>query len=272
MTNYQLDSFTNIRSLILRESILNALLVDMLDDSPLPVYVGSSLRKLNADESKKINRIIRLRIIIKRPDYAMAKIYVSRERLPCFSIGYSFNDYATITKEANMPWNLKQNHIVYLKEISEKIEKMYSICAVKSDNVFSKAPISFVNYVESSGMSINYWEQGFSKEIKNVSNKINQDEIKEYHALLVSRLNDWQLFNYLLTLLDKDDTLELEKEKVGKITASIIRQKNSVCLTFYSYIDYSQKTIDVPLQKLNPVEWERTKYDINILDLRDIIF
>ncbi len=265
---YQIGSFTNIRSLILKNSILNAILTNELIEQNLPVYVGSSLIQLSDDE-KEFN----IRQTGKSPNYAMAKVYAYRGmgfKGRYFKVGYSIHE-STIVWQTNIHKKIG-NYIAYLKELSDKIYKLYSICAVKSDNVFSNVPASFVNYAEASGMSINYWKQGFSKKIKNVLQEIDQDEIKKYHALLVSRLNDWRLFNYLLTLLVKSNTFELEKENVGKITASKIIPKNTVRLTFYSYVDYSQRTIDVPFQKLNPVEWERESYDINIFDLRAIIF
>ncbi len=268
MTKYQIESFTNIRSLILKNSILNALLVNELTESSLPVFVGSSLVKLSNDE-KEFN----IRKTGRTPNYAMAKIYACRGmgfKEPYFKVGYSFHE-STITWKTDIHKKIG-NYIAYLKELSDKIYRLFSICAVKSDNIFSNIPASFVNYAETSGMSINYWKQGFSKKIKNVSQEIDSYEIKKYLTLLVSRLNDWRIFNYLLTLLIKNTTFELEKENVGKIAVSKIIPQKNVRLTFYSYVDYYQRTIDVPLQKLNPIEWERANYDITIFDLRAIIF
>lgn len=261
----QTKDFLELRTLIIRNKVLNALLTAAMFTPNRPVFIGTSLIKLEgalrAYEKERKGPNARL------PRYVMANIVVSLGTT--FSVGYLYNSSPIIwVKQVNRTGD---TYIAALKNFTKIICETFSLNAAKSDKIFSRIPHSLTILLESQNISVNFWRIGSHKKISNVSPKfVDEAELKNYYKNLRSRLNDWRCFNLLLINRLKKGDFELDKPNVGKLTLSTTPLNNRLYISLASYTDDSRLSAIIPYDSLNPVDWERCNCEIDIFTLRKL--
>lgn len=262
---YQANDFLKLRSLILKNSIFNSLLVAYLLNTHTPVVVGKSLIRLEG----KLRRLVKERKgeKAKLPKYIIADIVVTLGL--SFSIYYSYQDYPLIfIKNISVSGKSRVNA---LKNLSKTMFATYPFHASKADSIFSRQPKSLAILLEHSKISANFWKAGFSKKLREVSaDDIYEEELDSYYKALISRLNDWRIFNNILIKLTIDGRLEIDNPKVGKLVAEKTVLNNRISVTFSDFRENTHLSTIAHYGDLSPTNWEKLNHDIDIFTLRRV--
>ena len=245
---YAFKDFITIRTQILQNSILNSLLIAYLSASKGPVFVGKTLVKLEG-ELKKLVKESKEFEDKKLPNFIMVNVFVLINDVPA-TLGYIYKDFPPVYLGRTIFANMKiikdtarKNIVYYLKLVSNVVYNVYSINASSADKVFSNPPSSFSTFLEANGISISFWQTGFSKKIKMVSlGDIEEDELDEYYEALNKRLLVWRNFNLLLIELIKKGRYTISHSEYGEVKAEIF---------FRSLNDISVALEIIPKGKLN---------------------
>ena len=261
---YQASDFLALRTLILKNSIFNALLVANLTGTRTPIVVGASLMRLDW----KLRRLIKEKKgeKAKFPRYIMANVVVTLGS--SFDIGYSYQDYPIIfTKHVTIPGRSRINT---MKELSRIIFSTYPMHSAKSDKIFSHLSKSLSTLLECSKISSNRWKNGFSKKLKEVSTEdISEIELETYYKQLKSRLMEWRTFNNILIGLNKEGRFEITNPAVGKLTVEKTVFDEQVYISCFSNIENTRLTTIANYHDLSPSCWDNISSDIDIFTLRN---
>lgn len=256
--------FMDTRERIIKNSVLNKLLVAKLNSVYSPIVIGKSLVNIN----QKGRRLLAEQkgCKAKLPKFAMASIVTSLS-FP-YQVGYSYSDIRVWTSKLQRP---RKGDIAILKSFASQICSIYHLNATSADKIFSKIPDSVIELLKQEGISSSYWRTGVKKEIKDLSqNTISKDEVNKYYSNLQRRLSDWRIFNSILIALVRNDSFKAE---TNEGTLVVHKTPLDGIIRFeVRYTDHVETlSAIVPYSSLTPDDWDRLDYDIDIFLLRKIL-
>lgn len=262
--NFQASEFLTIRTLIIRNKVLNTILASAITRPNAPITLGTALIKLEG----------KLRVIEREkrtsntslPRYVMANIVVSLGKT--FSIGYTYNNSPIIWVE-----HVNRNgetYIACLKNFTKYVCEKFSFNATHADRIFSRIPSSLTVLLESEHVSAHFWRTGITKKPAKIAAKISERELEKYRSNLMTRLNDWRSFNIMLISIIKNRIFSLDCPAVGNLTLSRPLHDGMFYITFKSYIEEKQLSSIVHCDDLNPASWDKLNCEIDIFTLRKV--
>lgn len=255
---YQAQDFMDLRSRIIKNSVLSNLLIACLTNQPNPIPVGTAFftfkNSLRWEIKKREN---------KKKTAAMCNVVASIGL--SFSIGYSYLGYDPVwTNHLKKP---NKSYIGCLKDLTNKICEAYSLNATHADKIIGRLPDSLITLLEANKISANLWKVGFPRKFKKDTGPINESELQDYYNKLTARLEDWRNFNNILIQLFKEQHFELDNPKVGRLEVdkSVLNQR--YLFKFTSYVDNAHTSQVVHTRDINPVSWRN---ELDIFTLRQL--
>lgn len=247
---YTVNDFLNLRIRILRNSILNHLLVAVLSGNKGPIKVGTSIIRLEGElknqiiASKKENSNV--------PNFIKVDVEISLDTVPAV-IQYSYKDFPPVCLRHNV--TLEKSYTTYLRNLACKVCDLFSMNASKADKIFSALPKSLTLLLNSQKLSSYFWKSGIIRKASSTSTSdIDENELCAYYDNLRQRLSDWRNFNLLLINLISDKGLHIDKPRKGKMDVYALSDNQWLIACtlfpnseFYSYI--------INPENFSPVGW-----------------
>lgn len=237
--------FVAIRNQIIKNTIYNKLLTAAICKEDKPV-IAHSVVKLSPTIQKKLTSVGR------KAKYGMAEIIVdlSSEKN---SLGYKFEDFnITWTKHPTIP---KKYETQLLHCLSKEVNKEYQISAVKCDPIFSEAPKSLINYLESNGISRSFWYLGFQKKIDKISTDISEKSLDEYYEKLKLKNEEWSYLNTILIALIKDNEFVGETKKSDTITVKHPKDNSDLIIRLDYHTNSKSTYFSKDCHDMTPENW-----------------
>lgn len=249
-------SFLTIRERILKNSIYNSLLIAALCKTYFCV-VSHSIIPVN----EKLKAFMKPK---SKAKYLMCKIVAVINSLT-FQIGYAYNDHDPIW--THYPEIRAKNYTSSLRKLAEEIYNTYPVVPRKQDKIFSKYPVGFLNFLKSEYVSDSLWTSGTSRTIVPATNTTSKYEVNRYYDRLNFRNNLWSMFNTILINLIKNESIEIEKKGVGKLTITKTGFDMRLAVSVTSYVWDSVSSTIVHYEDLNPKGWEKYETQISVFEL-----
>lgn len=252
---FNVKDFLNLRTRILRNSVLNHLLIGYLYGTKEPIDVGTSIIRL---EGRLRNQVRKSKgDNAKLPSFIKADIKVSLSSVPA-EIMHCYQDFPPFYVKHNVA--LGKSYLSYLRLLSCKVCDLYSMNAAKADPIFSELPNSLAILLNSNHISTHFWKSGCRKRnSQEFLGEVDSCELESYHKALRQRLSDWRNFNYLLIKLISEKKFKIENSEKGQMIATCCMPEQQVHLfcsqadtsRFFSYI--------VDYHNLSPAAWDYEK-------------
>lgn len=258
---YTAEDFLRLRTLILKNSVLNRLLIATLSKQETPVLVGTSLTRLYG---KKLREEIQESKgnYAKLPRFIMVNILVALNDEPA-TIMHSYKDFSPVIQKHTVATD--PSYITYLRRLVAAIFNLYSLNASKADKIFSALPQSLSILLETNNISSNYWKTGFSKKLKKVSmDEIKEEELETYHNALRERLSAWRNFNLILIQIINENNFKFDDPEIGKVVVTQL-SNNQLLMYHYSYTTENFQSYILEYASLSPVSWEHPTDFLEIL-------
>lgn len=254
-----LTEFTEIRELILKNSIYNRILIAKLS-SCSEFYVASTLLKLKDETKQELSKDIKRK---KFPTYALYDIVVKFHDYGNFGIGLRFPSHPIIWEYPSIP--LKN-----LKELSKFVYEKYSVNPAKCDKIFSSLSHDTKLFFENNNYSSRFWHQGFSKKVSESEDiPIDIATINKYLDDLRKRNSEYRMFNTILLSMLKIGQYSKNQPGFGSIAVTDSIMEGKFYVIFNSYLDYRIYSELFPISAFSPSMWDTFESDIdkNILML-----
>ena len=253
---YTANDFISIRASILKNHILNKLLIKSLESSSSAFShafpVGTSIVRLTGKSRAEMAKQKE-----KLPNYIYATILVKMAN-PHFTIGYSYPDIPDVW--GNVITAKSTNVVANLKFLSTIIFTTYPPVASKEDKVFSDMPQSLCVLLEQDNISRYFWKRSLPRAIKSSGGDINEEELNEYGERLKIKLLDTRIFNSILIDLLKSGRFEKEVPEVGKLTVDKIRPLSTLHMGFADYASNNFSSMIWEYADLTPLTWENSDF------------
>ncbi len=248
-----LNDFTEIRELILKNSIYNRILIARLSNYS-SFTVASTLLTLRNETKEELKKDVHRK---RLPTYALYNIVVKLNNSRNFSIGVEFPTHTIIWDYPNL--NLKN-----YKELANFIYNKYSINPAKSDKIFSAIPYDMKCFLVINDYSYRFWYQGFSKKKRKVTEaQFDISKVDEYLGMLKRRNIEYRVFNTILLSLLKHGEYHNQKSGFGIVNIHPTSFKNKVYVEFDSELDFRIYSNIFPISVFSPTLWNTYDSDID---------
>ena len=248
-----LTEFTEIRDLILKNSLYNRILVAKLSNAS-DFTVASTLLKLKTETKEELKKDVKRE---RLPTYALYSIIVKFNGNNNYSIGVQFPSHSVIWDFPNITLS---NH----KKLAEFIYTKYSLNPAKSDKIFSAIPNDSKTFLVANDYSSRFWYQGFSKKLKKPDDlTFDTTKVEKYLVELKRRNSEYRMFNTMLLGMLKTGRYEKKQPAFGSIVVSKSTVESNFYVTFDSELDFRIYTGLFPISVFSPTLWDTYESDID---------
>lgn len=248
-----LTEFTEIRELILKNSIYNRILVAKLSNAPT-FTVASTLLTLKSETKEELRKDVNRE---RLPTYALYNIIIRFNSTNNYSIGLEFPTHPII-------WDYPNITLKSLKELAGFIYAKYSVNPAKSDKIFSAIPNDAKTFLVSNDYSSRFWYQGFSKKLKKSDNlTFDNAKVEKYLLELKRRNAEYRMFNTMLLGMLKVGRYEKRQPEFGSISIKKSTIDSNFYVTFDSELDFRMYSSLFPISVFSPTLWDTYESDID---------
>ena len=248
-----LTELTEIRELILKNSIYNRILVAKLSNTP-NYTVASTLLKLKTETKEELKKDVNRK---RLPTYALYSIIVKFNEVGNYSIGLQFPAHPVICDYPSIS-------LGSLRKLAEFIYAKYSINPAKSDKIFSAIPSDAKTFLVSNNYPSRFWYQGFSKKLQSPDTPIfDNTKVDRYLEELRRRNSEYRMFNTILLSMLKVGRYEKKQPAFGSITVSNTTTESKFYVTFESELDFRTYSGLFPISVFSPPLWDTYESDID---------
>lgn len=248
-----LNDFTEIRELILKNSVYNRILVSKLSNIST-FTVASTLLTLKNETKEELKKDVHKK---RLPTYALYNIVVKLNGSNNFAVGVEFPTHTII-------WDYPNLTLKNYKELANFICNKYSINPAKSDKIFSAINYDTKMFLVSNDYSYRFWYQGFSKKNRKIGETgFDTSKTEEYLEMLRRRNTEYRAFNTILLSLLKYGEYRRLQSGFGTISIYPTAFRNKFYVEFDSELDFRIYSNIFPISVFSPTLWNIYDSDID---------